>query len=307
MSDTVKTEQGQGAGPTRRRTRSWLLVGAAVGIGALVTSAWSYRTVDGAGTAVADTLLGYDSTSPGLVGVLGPLMFALITGLAGTFTACNVAVLGALMPIAAADGRRRRVAVARPVAWFTGSAVVVSAAYGAIGVLLGDKLPQLSGGTILGMPSPLAQSSVVFGVLGLGLVAMGIMMLGLFATPLERLDNRFPAGRLVILGAMVGAFLVGRPFPLFRELFAYAAEEGRPLLGALLFAAQSLGNVILVVGLSLLLAVLLRGRARAWVLEHGARAGAVVMVAAGTFLFLYWVFRVPSAFGLGWYPTIPLQ
>ena len=62
------------------------------------------------------------------------------------------------------------------------------------------------------------------------------------------------------------------------------------------------------VGLFVLLFTFGGGRFRKWLQASPGRIGRFTggaLVAAGSFTFLYWVLRVPSIFGYGWWPTAP--
>ncbi len=157
-----------------------------------------------------------------------------------------------------------------------------------------------------GLPVRLIQASVVFGLIGLAFIWLGLAALRLLPDPLARLEQRFPNARLVVLGALVGGFLIGRPFPLFHKLFTYAAQTHNPLYGAAVFILQSLGNVVVMAVLFALLMLVARGRFARWLTARPARLATVTAVAfivAGTFTFLYWDVRLPAMFGYGWYPT----
>src|SRR5256712_5382697 len=82
----------------------WLLVGsAALGLGLAVV--WSPSFVDQTiGENGATTILGYSVTATPITGVLMAIGFAFVSGLTGTFTACNVAGLSGIAPLSA--GRR---------------------------------------------------------------------------------------------------------------------------------------------------------------------------------------------------------
>ena len=299
--------------------RRWAVVALSILAGALTASLWSFELVDGViGDNVANTLLGYDAKETPISGLLAGTVFAFVTGLAGTFTACNIAVFGAIAPMThtagLADGRahvapRPGIAASlRPIYWLTVGMVTVSAVYGAVGVLLGDRLPQLSEATIgPGLPVRLVQSSIVFGVIGLAFCYLGLAALRLVPDPLRALSVRFPHVRPAVIGALIGGFLVGRPFPLFRAMFEYAVETANPLYGAGVFVLQSLGNVTIVVVLFLALVHGTRGRFVTWLTAKPARIATVTAVAfitVGAFTVLYWDLRVPSMFGFGWYPIV---
>lgn len=280
-------------------------------VGVLVAVGWSYQLVDDtiAGN-VADSLLGYDAEEAALTGVGAGALFAFVTGLAGTFTACNIAAFSAVAPML---GRGRSVgrqvaAALRPLGWLAAGMLVVSGVYGAVGVALGDALPQLSTATTeAGMPVRLVQSSVVFGAIGVALAYLGLAALGVVPDVLARLRERFAAVDLVVVGALIGAFLIGRPFGLFFKMFAHAAEQSDPLYGAVAFMLQSAGNILVLAVLFLALIVATRGRLAVWLTAPGrlARVTGGAFVTAGVFTVVYWVWRVPAIFGYGWFPSMP--
>ncbi len=149
---------------------------------------------------------------------------------------------------------------------------------------------------------------VVFGILGLVLVAMGLAAMGHVRVDVPRPDGRYTAARLVLIGGLIGAFLIGRPFALFVKIFQYAAATHNPALGALLFVLQSLGNIALLALVFLAVATAGRGRLLRWLAarpDRLARFNAVAMLAAGTFLTAYWCVRLPAVFGIGWWPRVP--
>src|SRR2546425_2639540 len=79
----------------------WLLIGSvALGLGLAVV--WSPSFVDQTiGENGATTILGYSVTATPISGVLMAIGFAFVSGLTGTFTACNVAGLSAIAPLSA--------------------------------------------------------------------------------------------------------------------------------------------------------------------------------------------------------------
>lgn len=291
--------------PTARPIRTSVIVGASVLGGLLLATVWSFELVDSViGDTVANALLGHSAKGTAIGGTVGGLVFAFVSGLAGTFTACNVAMLASLGPMTQASSATTARALIRPVGWLMLGAVVVSALYGFIGVLLGDRLPQLSTHSVGPMPVRLIQSSVVFGIVGLALVYLGLATLrvlpDIFATR--------PVARVVTLGALIGAFLIGRPFPLFNKLFHWAVDTGNPLYGAGAFVLQSIGNILLV---SLLFTVIVlgsRGRFIRWLSARPSRTlvlTAALLIGLGVFTLVYWDIRVPATRGIGWFPTMP--
>lgn len=285
----------------------WLLVGSvAVGLGLAIV--WSPSFVDKTiGENGATTILGYSVTATPITGILMAIGFAFVSGLTGTFTACNVAGLSAIAPLSA--GRRPSLPSAlRSLGLLALGTSVVAGVYGAIGALLGPNIPQLSQALVGRFPIRLIQSMVVFGILGLVLVVMGLASLGKLGTRLPDARGRYESVRLVLVGGLIGAFLIGRPFALFVKIFEYAAATHNPALGAFVFVLQSLGNIALLAVVFLLVAMVGRGRLLRWLAarpDRVARFNAVALLAAGTFLIAYWSVRLPAVFGIGWWPRVP--
>ncbi|HEX5594955.1 MAG TPA: hypothetical protein VFX61_02885 [Micromonosporaceae bacterium] len=291
------------------RTGRVVLISIAAGI--LLAILWSYELVDSViGDNIANQLLGHDARATAVTGTTAGLLFAFVSGLAGTFTACNVAVAASVGPLGQASQQQRPQrpdgvarTLLRAVGYLTLGMVVVSALYGSVGVLVGDRLPQLSTDTVGGMPVRLIQSSVVFGVIGLALTYLGLAALKI----VPDIFARRPVARVVTLGALIGGFLIGRPYPLFRKLFEWTVETGNPLYGAFAFVLQSLGNIAVVAILFTLLAVLSRGRFLRWLSSDPRRSMLIsgsLLLALGVFTVVYWVIRVPAMFGFGWFPTM---
>jgi hypothetical protein len=275
--------------------------------GVLLAVLWSFELVDHViGDNVANTLIGRDAKATAVGGTLAGLVFAFVSGLAGTFTACNIAMAASIGPMSqvSAGTGRGLLAMLRPVGWMTAGMVTVSGLYGFIGVLVGDRMPQLSTATADGIPVRLWQSVVVFGAIGLAFVYLGLASLGVLPDPFAHR----PVGRVVTLGALVGGFLIGRPYPLFNKLFHWAVDTGNPLYGAGAFILQSLGNLLIVFTLFALVTLLSRGRAVAWLTKRPVVTVAVtgaLLIALGTFTVVYWDVRLPAMFGHGWFPTMP--
>lgn len=291
-----------------RRRDVWALPAAAVLAGFALAVLWSYEFVDHViGGGVMDMFLDGEVVSA-TSGVGAGLIFAFVSGLAATFTACNVAAAACVAPIARAradasvpvSGR----ALLRPLGVFLAGMLSVSAGYGVVGVLLGERLPQLSTAMIGEMPVRLLQSSVVFTAVGLVLLYLGLASVGIVRDVFAGRDN----ARVLLLGTLVGAFLIGRPFPLFMALFSWAAENRSPLLGAAAFVLQSVGNVVVMVVLVAVVSWLSRGRLLQWLgSDHrrAARISGFLLLMLGAFSVVYWAFRVPAIFGVGWFPQMP--
>jgi hypothetical protein len=295
--------------PVRGRTglRRGAVISAAVGAGALLAYAWSAEFVDREiGMTVANSVLGHDARGTAIAGSLAGAVFAVVSGLAGTVTACNVAAFGALPSVAAggADrGRRVRAALAS-LGWLSAGLAGVAAVYGFAVVLLGSGAPQLSTHTVgAGMPVRLIQSSVVFGLIGLAFGYLGLAALGVVPDPFAAR----PRARLVVLGALIGGFLVGRPYPLFFQLLGFAVESGNPFYGALTMVLQALGNILVLAVLTVALALALGSRAGRALADprRAAVIGGVALLLLGTFMLVYWDVRLPARFGYGWFPTAP--
>ncbi|MFJ6952041.1 hypothetical protein [Micromonospora aurantiaca (nom. illeg.)] len=299
-----------GISPHRPRHRLRLaLVSAAAGV--LLAVLWSFELVDKViGDNVANTVLGHDAKETAITGTVAGLLFAFVSGFAGTFTACNIAVAASVGPMSQVSGadpaggtRQALRALLRPVGWLTLGMVAVSASYGIVGVLAGDRLPQLSTDVVGGVPVRLIQSSVVFGVIGLALTYLGLAALKLVP---DVFAHR-PVARVVTIGALVGGFLVGRPYPMFNKLFHWAVDTGNPLYGALAFTLQSLGNIVLVTVVFAVAVAISRGRFLAWMADprRAAVVTGALLVALGVFTVVYWDVRVPALFGFGWFPRMP--
>ncbi|MFU8852204.1 hypothetical protein ACNAW0_14650 [Micromonospora sp. SL1-18] len=296
------------------RRRGLIILLSALG-GFLLTVVWSAQFVDRTiGDNVANTMLGHDAKATPIQGIVAGIAFAFVSGVAGSFTACNIAAFGAVAPMVGGSGSRmaRLGQVLKPVGWMSVGMIVVSATYGAIVGLVGTSMPQFSTATsnAPGTLSPRSiQSLVVFGLIGLIMTYMGLAAIRTVPDPFARISKRFPNFPMVFMGALIGGFLIGRPFALFRQLFRDAAESGNPLYGAAAFSLQSIGNIIILSILFLVLAYGTRGRLQRWLSEKPTRAAvltAVALIVAGVFTFLYWDVRVLARREIiPWYPTAP--
>jgi hypothetical protein len=278
-------------------------------IGLAVAVLWSAQLADDdIGLNTANGLLGQDATSATITGTLTGLVFAFVTGLAGTFTACNVAVFSAIAPMVrdrpSVGGRLRQ--ALRPLGWLTVGAVVVAAVYGGVGALLGTSIPQLSTATVGdGIPVRILQSVVVFGVIGLVMLYLGLAALRVVPDPLARLTAWWPAAPQLVMGVLIGGFLIGRPWPLFHKMFLDAASTHDVFYGAGTFVLVAIGNMLL---MGVLFVVLSISRFPQWLRANPTRIATVTAVAlliGGAFTFIYWDIRVPAGLGFGWFPKMP--
>lgn len=294
--------------------RRGLLLTLSILAGFLLTVIWSAEFVDKTiGGNIAESVLGHDPETTPLASAAAGIAFAFASGLAGTFTACNIAVFGTVAPMMGKVTSRkgRAVQALKPLGWLFLGMAAVSAAYGALVGLVGPSMPQFS--EVQSVPGELSgrsiQSMVVFGAIGLTMLYMGLSSLGYTRDPFTRLSRRFPHAQTVFMGVLVGGFLVGRPYPLFRQLFRDAAESGSPLYGAAAFVLQSVGNVLIIAVIFFLMAYVGGGRLSAWMTAKPGRMAAVTavtLIIAGVFTFLYWDVRLLARREIiPWYPIAP--
>jgi hypothetical protein len=272
---------------------------------------WSAEFVDQTiGDNVVGTLLGHEADAP-IAGIAAGVAFALVSGLGGTFTACNVAVFGALAPLIGEprSARARMLQGLKPLGWLTAGLLTVSASYGAIVALIGTSMPQFQTAQAATSLSPRTiQAMIVFGIIGLILICLGLSALGLIGDPLAPVSRRFPAAPMVLMGALIGGFLIGRPFPLFRQMFRDAAESHNVLYGAVAFSLQSIGNIVIVAALFLLLTLAGGARLQRWFAAKPSRLSTLIAVSflvAGIFTLLYWDVRILARREIIWYPVVP--
>ncbi|RPF19997.1 hypothetical protein [Myceligenerans xiligouense] len=263
-------------------------IGLALVLGAGLAVGWQYEFVDDViGGGIAQLLGGSEAS-----GWLGPLVTAGIAGLAGTFTACNVACFASVGPLTASgSGATRRELVThatRQVLLLGGGMTLVAGCYGVVAVLAGQSLPMLSEASYGPVPARLAQASLVNTAFGIGLTAVAVRYL--MGRPLQ--GNR----GMVLLGCLLGLLIVGRPFPMFREVLADAVGSGNAVVAAALMVVVALGNLVFV-------AVLFLGViAAAGPAIHRVSAarprllltiGGCLLLALGTFSVAYWGVRIP--------------
>jgi hypothetical protein len=255
-------------------------------------------------------MLGHTATTTPIGGIASGILFAFVSGLAGSFTACNVAVFGAVGPLVGrAESRRTKLAqTLRPIGWLTVGMIPVSAAYGALVGIVGKRMPQYSSTPGHGITPRTAQSMIAFGVVGAVMIVMGLAALGIVKDPFARVSRRFPNAPLIVMGALIGGFLIGRPYPLFRKMFQHAADHHNPFYGALAFSLQSIGNIIVMSLLFVLLSYGLGGRVQRFLTANPTRASvltAMTFLVAGFFTVLYWDVRVLHRLNYLWFPTAP--
>jgi hypothetical protein len=305
-STTVEEEQ---------RTKRWLLVVYSAIAGVILAVVWSPRLVDGViAGSIADPVVGGDAADVAIGGSFAAAVFAFITGVGGMFTACNVAVFGAIAPMSAQPGalRAKVAAILKPLGWLAAGAVAVAGLYGAIGVMIGENAWQLSNARLgdpqTGVRVRSIQSAVVFTVLGLIMIWYALSTIRLVRNPLAKTFQRFRWAEMAFLGALVGAFLIGRPFGMFRNMYEYAVSTGNPLIGFMTFALQSLGNIAGVAILIVVITLITRGKFQAWLVakpDRSAKFTASAFVIFGTFFVFYWGVKLGYRAGWLWWPTMP--
>lgn len=298
-----------------RKERPWRLVLFCGLAGVVMAVVWSPRLVDKViAGGIANPLFGGDISDVAITGAGMATVFAFVTGAAGMFTACNVAVFSALAPMTVQHGAARGLAVTllKALGLLLAGAVVVSGTYGVIAVLIGTGLPQLStvrfGDPVTGAPVRLVQSSIVFGLIGIIMVWRGLAYVQLVKNPLDGVFRRHPGSELIFFGCLIGAFLIGRPFGPFRNLLEYAVSTSNPLLGFATLALQSIGNILGVALIFVVIMVVTRGGFQRWLTsdpDRAARFSAGAFIVAGTFFVAYWVARLGSRLGHWWWPTMP--
>ncbi|MEV6647412.1 hypothetical protein [Amycolatopsis sp. NPDC051371] len=297
-----------GAGPHPARRAAIAVV--AILAGFALTALWSAPFVDSViGDSVANGLLGYDAKATPISGVLAGTLFAFVSGLAGSFTACNIAAFGAVAPLVGGQaGEKRRFATTlRPLGWIAAGMLAVSIVYGVVVALVGTRMPQFSTAQTTGLSPRSIQSMVAFGVVGVVFLVMGLIALGIIPNPFAGFVARHPAAPLVLMGALIGGFLIGRPYPLFRIMFRSAAEQHDVFYGAAAFALQSVGNIVVMALLFLLLTHATGGRVQRWLAAKPARIATVTgaaLLVGGTFTLLYWDVRVLGRLGIIWFPMV---
>jgi hypothetical protein len=255
-------------------------------------------------------MLGRDARAGAVGDGLAGGFFAFVVGIAGTFTACNVAAISAVGPML---GDRSKATIARralsQVGWLGLGVIVVAASYGAIGAAIGTGIPQLSTATIgHNMPVRVVQSMVVFTMLGLAFVWLGLAAIRVTPDPLAPLSRRWPSAPTFVMGLLIGGFLIGRPYPLFFKLFQEAASTHNPLYGAGTFILTALGNIVLTALLFLILTVGTGGRLQRWLTARPGRLATVTataLIIGGAFMVFYWGVRLPSRFDYLWFPRMP--
>ena len=300
--------------PVQRRAL-YLSIAALAGV--VIAGFWNFRVVDGFGAdIVAANTIGDYRGKAGEFAILGAtfgFLFAFVAGLAATFTACNC-VAFAMIPglVCAPDAKAGRATAFAALRILLVWVVLVSAIYGAFVGWLGPA----GAAAINARDVRFAQAGIVFTVLGVAMLIWGAIELGLLdrltrrCTPATRAFFAQPTTKAAIMGLMIGAFAVGRPYPVFREFLSYAAQAQSPAYGAAVMALQGIGQVAVMVVAFVLLLFVFGARLSTWISSRPhqpALVSAMALTAGGAYFVFYWgIARVWPwmgrwGFQLGWY------
>jgi hypothetical protein len=290
---------------------------AAIAVGVVVAGFWNFRVVDGFGVDVvaASTIGTYQGKSAefATLGAAFGFLFGLVAGLAATFTACNC-VAFAMIPglVCGPDARAGRRAALRSLGVMFFWVMAVSAVYGAFVGWLGPA----GAAAINAREVRFAQAGIVFSVLGAGMLLWGAVELGFLGwftrrcTPATRAFFAQPTTKAAMMGIMIGAFAIGRPYPVFREFLLYTAQMQMPSYGAAVMALQGVGQILVMMTALLAGLALFGGQLRRWIAakpHQPALIAAFSLTAGGAYFLFYWgIARIWPwmgrwGFQLGWY------
>jgi hypothetical protein len=196
-------------------------------------------------------------------------------------------------------------------AWFGAGVLAVAIAYGMfIGLLGADGIAAFNGRAIRR-----AQATTVFTVLGVMMLLWGFLELGFLQRWTRRVPGEvhaffaLPSTKAGLLGLLVGAFMIGRPYPVMRDFLTYAATANSPLYGTAVMAVQGIGQVTV---MTLLFLALVYGAGRPlsrWAQRYPERmtlTSGLAMLVGGSFFLFYWGLAFTYGIGrwgfrLGWY------
>ena len=272
-------------------------------VGVAIAGFWNFQLVDGWGRElIAGRTIGDSAELAGGYADRGAafgFLFAMVAGLAATFTACNCVVFAMLPGLACPveGGARSRSTLGA----FVASVMVVCAAYGVAVGLMGSGAVEAYNDRAVRLP----QAQGVFSLVGLLMLGMGALELGFLGARM-RLSA---TSKAAILGGMVGLFAVGRPFPVFRDFLTYVVSAGNPLYTSAAMMIQGVGQILVMLLLLVALMGLGRHRLRRWVIgrpQQVALVNGLLLVGGGAFFVYYWglafLFDIGRwGFKLGWY------
>ncbi|MEX0594014.1 MAG: hypothetical protein WD115_04505 [Balneolaceae bacterium] len=287
-----------------------------IALGVVVAGFWNYHLVDGFGRDfVAGQALGDTAALAGSFGEKGSgfgFLFAAIAGLAATFTACNCVAFAMLPGLACStDGRASRRTALKSLVAFVVPVVGIGAVYGIFIGLLGPEGIEAFNQRAVRM----AQAQSVFTLIGVVMLGWGAVEMGFARRWTESISDEWsilfsrPSTRAAMLGVLVGAFAVGRPFPVFREFLTYAATAQSPLYGAGVMMVHGLGQILVMLLLFLLLVWLAGDRLIRWSQRAPHQAElmtGMALIAGGSYFVFYWglafLYDIGRwGFKLGWY------
>jgi hypothetical protein len=265
----------------------------------LIAGFWNYHWVDGFGKDfVAGPMIGDTEQLSGSFheqGIGFGFIFAIVAGLAATFTACNCVVFAMLPGLACSSdgkGSSRQLAL-KAFGAFTLAVLLICFVYGAyVGALGTERI-----GTFNERANRLAQAQVTFTMLGGVMFVWGLISFGFVDKLIAKLPHgllRFfgsPLSKAALMGVLVGLFAVGRPFPVFRDFLAYAAASENPLYGAAVMALQGVGQILVMALLFLLLFVPFSKRIANWSSRHPGKLeqfSAAALLGGGSYFIFYW-------------------
>ncbi|MFD2673355.1 hypothetical protein [Marinicrinis sediminis] len=291
----------------------WALIAAAIGI--CIAGFWNYHVVDGIGKDwVAGSTIGDTGQLAGSFGDHGygfGFLFAVIAGLAATFTACNCVVF-AMMPGLACSSRTsiKKTAI-RALLVFSAGVILVCAVYGGyISLLRTEQIVAMNERSVR-----LAQAQWVFSSIGLFMLIWAMIALGFLHSLVKRLPRGLvtffsrPDTKAGVMGMLVGLFTIGRPFPVFRDFLTYAAEARQPLYGAAVMSLQGLAQIAVMILLMLVLIWIARKPLTRWLQNKPYQAeliSALALTGGGAYFLFYWGLARwwdlgAWGFKLGWY------
>jgi cytochrome c biogenesis protein CcdA len=299
-----------------RRRVVWVIVSLALGI--LIAGFWNYKIVDNFGrNIIANRTIGETAQLAGSFQENGfgfGMIFALIAGVAATFTACNC-VIYTMIPGLVCPANKGNSSTKATALWaffiFVLAVILVGAIYGFYVGMLGVKGAHAYNDPVI----RIHQAQVVFSIIGFIMLIWGAITFGLF----DRFTKKFPLSireniskpttKAGMLGVLVGFFAIGRPYPVFRDFLGYAAESNNPLYGALVMSIQGLGQIALMAILFLLMLGVFRNRLGRWANEKPYQAelvSAIALIIGGAFFLFYWGIGMSLnisnwGFKMGWY------
>ncbi len=268
---------------------------ASIAVAVLIAGFWNYHLVDGLGRDfVAAPAVGDTSDLAGAYPERGMgfgFIFAVVAGLAATFTACNCVVFAMLPGLACSvDRNGSSNSPWMALGAFVAGVTVICALYGAYVGLLGSGVEALNA-------FRLTQAQVVFSGLGIAMLAWGMLELDFLDGLTRRLPERVRAffGKIqtkaAVIGVFVGLFAVGRPFPVFREFLSYAASANNAFYGAAVMTVQGIGQILVMVLLFSIMVGVGGRKLMQWSSESPHKpqlVSGLALLAGGAFFIFYW-------------------